>query len=182
MLARRGVCLLAAAALVLLSLTHASPGAAKSIHESPYSYSQTFGTALRLVKVDLDLDVTEVNGEWGYFLFVYTSRESGKRKNRGSFSFVRRGQEVHVVLQIPQMPSYHGRVIMQKLTRKLEAEHGAPPKPVDEPDDDEDRDDDSSDDEAEEDDSKAKDKAKDKRKTSKRKKRKPHRGKPRPRR
>ncbi len=183
MLARRGVCLLVAAALVLLSLTHASPGAAKSIHESPYSYGQTFGTALRLVKVDLDLDVTEINGEWGYFLFVYTSRESGKRKNRGSFSFVKRGEEVHVILQIPQMPSYHERVIMQKLTRKLAAEHGAPPKPVDEPDGDEDRDDDSADDEGDEDDDKAKDEAKKKKSSkSKRKHRKPFRGKPRRRR
>jgi len=182
MLARRGIGLLVVAALAVLLLTAAGPAAAKSAHESPYSYQQTFGTALRLVKVDLDLDVTEVNGEWGYFLFVYTSRESGKRKNRGSFSFVRRGQQVHVVLQIPQMPSYHERVIMQKLTRKLEAEHGAPPKVEDEPEDDE-RDHDSEDDEDDESgNDKAKADAKDKAKASKRKKRKPHRGKPRRRR
>ncbi|RLB53068.1 MAG: hypothetical protein DRI90_21555 [Deltaproteobacteria bacterium] len=176
MLARKGFSLLVAVALFAIALTHASPGAAKSNHESHYNYQQTFGTALRLVKVDLDLQVTETNGEWGYFLFVYTSRESGKRKNRGSFSFVRRGQQVHVVLQIPQMPSYHERVIMQKLTRKLAEEHGAPPEAKDEPVDDED------DDDSAEDDNAKKDEGKDKPKATKRKKRKPYRGKPRRRR
>ena len=176
MLARKGFCLLVAVALFAIALTHASPGAAKSNHESQYTYQQTFGTALRLVKVDLDLEVTEINGEWGYFLFVYTSRESGKRKNRGSFSFVRRGQKVHVALQIPQMPSYHELMIMQKLTRKLTEEHGAPPEAEDGGDDDDD--DDSADDGSSDDGNAKKDdgKDKDKSKATKRKKRKPYRG------
>jgi hypothetical protein len=182
MLARKGFRLLAALALVAITLTHASPGVAKSTHESAYTYQQTFGTALRLVKVDLDLEVTETNGEWGYFLFLYSSRESGKRKNRGSFSFVRRGQKDHVVLQIPQMPSYHERVIMEKLTRKLADEHGTPPEVEDEPDEDddkdEDKDEDKDDDNAKKDDGTVKDKSK----TTKRKKHKPYRGKPRRRR
>jgi hypothetical protein len=102
---------------------------AKSAHDSPYTYQQTYGSTLRLVKVDLGLKVTDQDPEWGYLLFEYTSRESGKRRSQGSFEFVKNNSGVRVSLQLASMPSYHERVIMQKLIRKLSEEHGTPPRP-----------------------------------------------------
>jgi hypothetical protein len=119
------------------------PAAAKAKHDSPYTYEQTFGSTLRLIKVDLEFEVKEINSDWGFLIFEYTSTESGKRKNRASFTFVKDddNRRVHVSLQIPNMPSYHEQLVMTKLARKLENEHGEPPKPPEpEPDEDEDED------------------------------------------
>ena len=112
----------------------ASSAGAKATHDSPYTYEQTFGSAVRLLKVDLGLVVTETDADWGYVLFEYTSPESGARKNQGSFSFVKLDDHVQVALQIPAMPSYHEQVLIQKLRHKLEEEHGEPPRPPEKPD------------------------------------------------
>jgi hypothetical protein len=111
------------------ALVVSEPAHAKAIHESPYSYQQTFGSTVRLLKVDLGFVVTETDAEWGYVMFEYTSPESGDRKNLGSFTFVQVDDRVQVSLQIPSMPSYHEQVVIQKLRRKLEDEHGEPPRP-----------------------------------------------------
>lgn len=116
-------------AALALGLSLSANASAMSTHDSAYSYKQVFGSALRLVKVDMDMAVSETNSEWGYFLFVYQSRESGKRKNRGAFTFVEQEDgSVRVSLQMPQMPGYHEQLIVDKLKLKLHAEHGAPPK------------------------------------------------------
>jgi hypothetical protein len=133
--------------------------AAKTSYESPYTYQQTFGTALRLLKVDLGHEVTELNSEWGYILFVYVDSESGKRKNRGAITFVKGKKTVDVSIDIPQMPSYHEELMLQKLKHKLQKEHGEPPPPPadeDEGDDDEGDDDDDDDDEGDDDQGKKK--------------------------
>ncbi|HHH31354.1 MAG TPA: hypothetical protein ENK57_23820 [Polyangiaceae bacterium] len=133
-----GVCL---AALVGV-LTTSTVAAAKADHDSPYTYEQTFGSTLRLLKVDLEFEVTEINAEWGFLVFQYVSPESGERKNRASFTFVKDDDHrlVHVSLQIPSMPSYHEQLIIKKLRYKLENEHGEPPAPPEpkEPEKDED--------------------------------------------
>ena len=121
----RSLCL--AAAMCAAVLLRAAPAAGKATFDSAYNYDQTFGTALRLLKVDLELEVTETNADWGYLLFVYTNRETGQRKNRGSFSFVRVGDSVQVTLQLPELPSYHEQHIVKQLQKKLEVEHGMPP-------------------------------------------------------
>jgi hypothetical protein len=144
MLARVGLLLIASAVLLF-----SSPAAANTKHESPYTYEQTFGSTLRLLKVDLDLEVKEINAEWGILTFFYLSSESGERKNRGSFTFVREEEGVRVVLQIPEMPSYHEQLIIDKLKRKLELEHGEPPPPK-KPKKDEDDDDDEADEDEDE--------------------------------
>ena len=97
------------------------------MHASPYTYEQTYGSALRLLKVDLGLTITEQDPAWGYLLFEYSSRESGGKKSRGSFEFVRSRDGVQVWLQLAAMPSYHERVIIDKLAHKLLEEHGTPP-------------------------------------------------------
>lgn len=117
------------AALVAFgALALPATAAAKATEVSPYSYKQTFGTALRLLKVDLELEVTDLDAEWGYVLFHYVSSESGKRKNRGSLQFVQLEQAVQVAVQLPQMPSYHEQLIVDKLKRKLVEDYGTPPK------------------------------------------------------
>jgi hypothetical protein len=108
-----------------LSLGEASAGVA---YESPYTFEQTFGSALRLVRVDHGFKITEKDAEHGYLLFEYTSPESGKRPTQGSLEVVDGRGGVHVAVQLPAMPQYHEQVLLDALVKKLAAEHGAPPK------------------------------------------------------
>jgi hypothetical protein len=97
-------------------------------YDSPYTYEQTFGSALRLVRVDLGLKITERDAEHGYILFEYSSPESGKRVSQGSIEVVGGQRGVHVAVQLPAMPQYHEQMIIDALVKKLSAEHGEPPK------------------------------------------------------
>ena len=108
-------------------ISMASPASARAVHASAYSYEQIFGSTLRMLKLDLDLEVVETNSDWGFLRFVYTHPESGDRKNRASFTFVKTDHGVKVALQIPAMPMYHEQMIIDKLRMKLNVEHGAPP-------------------------------------------------------
>lgn len=95
---------------------------------SPYTFEQTFGTAIRLIRVDLGLKITEKDVDAGYLLFEYTSPESGKTPRPGSIEVVRGKEGVHVAVQLPSLPRYHEQMILDSLTKKLAAEHGDPPK------------------------------------------------------
>src|SRR4051812_34854496 len=96
-------------------------------YESPYSFEQTFGSAMRLLRVDLGCKITEKDADSGYVLFEYTSGESGKRVHKGSLEVVR-GKATHVALQLPTLPGYHEQMIVDALIKKLSSEHGEPPK------------------------------------------------------
>ena len=113
-------------------LTLRSDEACASVaYESPYSYEQTFGTAVRLLRVDLGCKVTEKDADNGYVLFEDTSPESGKQIHKGSLEAVRGPrQRTHVSVQLPTLPSYHEQMIVDALARKLVAEHGEPPRPA----------------------------------------------------
>jgi hypothetical protein len=115
---------LAAPALVLLPSPEA--GAAVAF-ESRYTFEQTFGTALRLLRVDLGCKITEKDGDNGYVLFDYTSGESGKQVHHGSLEVVRTQKGAHVAVQLATLPRYHEQMIVDALVRKLLAEHGEPP-------------------------------------------------------
>jgi len=115
--------------VVCAASSFAAEAQARAAHESPYSYRQTFGSALRLIKVDLAFKVVETNSKWGFFIFEYTSPSSGKRKNRGTVQLVKQSNKVQVAIDLPQMPMHHEQLIIDKLKRKLAREHGAPPKP-----------------------------------------------------
>jgi len=95
---------------------------------SRYTFEQTFGTAIRLIRVDLGLKITEKDESAGYVLFEYTSPESGKSVHNGSIEVVRGGETVHVAVQLPAMPRYHEQMLLDSLVKKLAAEHGEPPK------------------------------------------------------
>jgi hypothetical protein len=105
-----------------------SPEACANVaYESPYTFEQTFGTALRLVRVDLGCKITEKDAENGYLLFDYTSTESGKQVHHGSVEVVRGRQGAHVSVQLTSLPRYHEQMIIDALGRKLVVEHGEPP-------------------------------------------------------
>jgi hypothetical protein len=96
-------------------------------YDSPYTYEQTFGTALRLVRVDLGCKVTEKDADNGYLLFDYVSPESGKQVHKGSVEVVRTKNGSHVQVQLNTLPRYHEQMIVDALARKLATEHGEPP-------------------------------------------------------
>ena len=123
---------------LLLVLALAAPAAAlltggfafaSVAYESPYTYDQTYGTALRLLRVDLGVKILEKDESGGYVLFEYKSPESGNRVSNGSMELVREKDRVHVAVQLPAMPSYHEQMVIDMLAKKLLAEHGEPPKP-----------------------------------------------------
>ena len=103
---------------------------AKSAYDSSYGFDKTWNAGLRLVRVDLNLKVTEKDDQNGYLLFDYRSSESGNKTIPGSMEFIRSRDDGHVrvVVQIPQMPGYHEQVLVDSLARKLRNEYGDPPK------------------------------------------------------
>jgi hypothetical protein len=107
--------------------------AASVAYESPYTFEQTFGTALRLVRVDLGCKITEKDEGNGYLLFDYTSPESGKRVHHGSIEVVRTKTGAHVAVQLPTLPTYHEQMIIDALSKKLATEHGEPPQRAKQP-------------------------------------------------
>lgn len=101
---------------------------ANAAYDSPYTYEQTFGSALRLVRVDLGLKVLEKDQASGYVMFEYKSPESGKRVSSGSIEVVKNQGNVHVAVQLPEMPRYHEQMMIDALVKKLVSEHGEPPR------------------------------------------------------
>ncbi|WP_437782258.1 hypothetical protein [Sorangium sp. So ce1097] len=116
---------LAAPAVVSLGARDAGASVA---YGSPYTFEQTFGTALRLVRVDLGFKIVEKDVSNGYLLFEYRSPESGSRVTQGAIEIVNGRAGVHVAVQLPAMPQYHEQVLLDALVKKLVAEHGVPPK------------------------------------------------------
>lgn len=102
---------------------------AKSGYDSLYSYDQTWNTALRLVRVDLGFKIVEKDEKAGYILFEYTDKGT---TSSASLELLPSDRAIRVVCQIPKFPSYHEAVVLDRLSRKLKEEYGAPvekPKP-----------------------------------------------------
>src|SRR5262245_43056650 len=125
---RRGI-----AALVLIgaTLAPAAPASARVTEQYAYSYDQLWRSAVRLIAVDFRFRITDRDPEIGYLLFQY--REQG-RDYDGSLELVRtrdrRGQDqVRIALQIQAMPTYVERMMIDRLSRKLGEDYGAPPPP-----------------------------------------------------
>ncbi|MEZ4300180.1 MAG: hypothetical protein R3B70_48780 [Polyangiaceae bacterium] len=106
---------------------------ASASYTSPYTFEQTFSTALRMLRVDLGLKVTEKDAENGFILFEYTSPESGKRTCAGAIELVKTKERVQVTVQIPAMPQYHEQMIADVLSKKLSTDYGEPAKKKDPP-------------------------------------------------
>jgi hypothetical protein len=108
--------------------TSGSGVSAKASYESGYGFDRTWNAATRLVRVDMGLKITERDEASGYLLFEYKSPESGGKVSSGSMEFLRREQNVNVVVQLPEMPQYHEQVLIDRLARKMRVEYGEPPK------------------------------------------------------
>jgi len=102
--------------------------AAKTSFDCPYTLAQTYNAALRLVRVDLGLVVTERDPGAAYILFDYKSSESGGRSVPGSIEMLDSGRAVKIVVQLGAMPRYHEQVMGDALARKLREEYGDAPR------------------------------------------------------
>src|SRR5438128_1543531 len=122
--------LLFVAALVLPVGLFAWSGdvSASASYSSPYTFEQTYSTALRMLRVDPGYKVTEKDAENGYILFEYSGPESGKRICAGAIELVKTKGRVQVTVQIPAMPQYHEQMIADVLQKKLTSDYGDPPK------------------------------------------------------
>jgi hypothetical protein len=130
---------LLAAILMTFALLTPATGQAKKTEDFRHSYEQVWGAAIRLIRVDQGYPIKDRDQEVGYFLFDY--RDDG-RMYPGSVELVRiedqGGGPIRAVVQIPAMPSYIERMLLDKLKKKLTNEYGEPPppppkKPGDEP-------------------------------------------------
>jgi len=115
----------------VLALVLASPDGAEARRqrEFAYGFEQTWNAALRLLRVDLRMPVTDRDQEGGYVMFDYVS--AGKR-HPGSVELVAQPAASRaatvVVVQVPGMPSYVEQMLLDRLGKKLLAEYGPPPK------------------------------------------------------
>src|SRR5262245_18807263 len=124
----RALVLAAALAVPAVVALRAPEAGASVAFDSRYTFEQTFGSALRLLRVDLGCKITEKDVENGYLIFEYTSGESGNKVHRGAVEVVRAHKGAHVSVQLPSLPRYHEQMIVDALARKLLAEHGDPPR------------------------------------------------------
>ena len=125
-----------AAFLVTVALLAPATTHAKKTEDFRHTYDQVWGAAIRLIRVDQGYPIKDRDQTVGYFLFEY--KDDG-RMYPGSVELVRiedqGGGPIRVVMQIPAMPSYIERMLLDKLKKKLIDEHGepAPPKKPAEP-------------------------------------------------
>jgi hypothetical protein len=119
-----------AATVLTIVLFLPATGQAKKTEDFRHSYDQVWGAAVRLIRVDQGYPIKDRDETVGYFLFDY--RDDG-RLYPGSVELVRiqdqGGGPIRVVVQIPAMPSYIERMLLDKLKRKLLDEYGEPAPP-----------------------------------------------------
>lgn len=120
--------LIPAVAVVGFAAFAGQDASAKVSFDSAYTHEQTYNAALRYVRVDMGLKVTERDPQAAYVMFDYKSAESGDRVSAGSVEVVPTGGVVKVVVQLAQMPRYHEQVLADGLQKKLRTEYGEPPK------------------------------------------------------
>lgn len=129
--------------LILGALVWPAVSQAKKTADFRHSYDQVWGAAIRLIRVDQGYPIKDRDESVGYFLFDY--RDDG-RTYPGSVELVRiedqGGGPIRVVIQIPAMPSYIERMLLDKLEKKLIDEYGEPLPPTDKPSEDPPSDDD----------------------------------------
>ena len=103
---------------------------ARKQRELPYGFAQVWSTALRLLRVDLKLAVTDRDAEGGFVLFEYVA---GDKAHPGSIELVTQGQGPRAptvaIVQVQGQPSYVEQMILDRLEKKLRSEFGAPLPP-----------------------------------------------------
>ncbi|HEX5657081.1 MAG TPA: hypothetical protein VFX59_07790 [Polyangiales bacterium] len=108
----------------------ASPALARKQRELPHRIDQVWNAALRMIRVDLQLAVTDRDQEGGYVLFEYVA--NGKRFP-GSIELITQATGARpttvVVAQVRGQPSYVEVMLLDRLEKKLAEEVGVPPEP-----------------------------------------------------
>lgn len=94
----------------------------------PYSKSQVFRSALRFLRVDQGVSISERDEESGYLLFEYPVEKT--HTTPGSLEIIEREGGVKIILSIAKLPEYHERHFVAKLLDKLRADYGDPPQVV----------------------------------------------------
>jgi hypothetical protein len=128
MKATRTACFALAALLPLAALFSTRGAAARVEADSDYSKAQTFNAAFRYVRVDLGYEVVEKDPDVGYLLFRYEPPGRKNAPTNGSIEVIESKERVKVVVQLPQMPTYHETTLRDGLMKKLRTEYGEPPK------------------------------------------------------
>ena len=113
--------------VLLAILLWPSLGSAKRTQDFRHTYEQVWRSAIRLIRVDQGFPIRDRDKEVGYFMFDY---QDNGRGHPGSVEVVEASKSgaVKVVIQIPSMPSYIERMLLDKLKRKLDTDYGEPPK------------------------------------------------------
>jgi hypothetical protein len=123
-----------AAIVMTVALLLPATSQAKKTADFRHTYDQVWGAAIRLIRVDQGYPIKDRDQGVGYFLFDY--RDDG-RMYPGSVELVRiedqGGGPIRAVIQIPAMPSYIERMLLDKLRKKLVDEHGEPAPPPPKP-------------------------------------------------
>lgn len=119
---------------VLAALLAPTTSHAKKTEDFRHTYEQVWGAAIRLIRVDQGYPIKDRDESVGYFLFDY--KDDG-RMYPGSVELVRIADQgagsIRVVMQIPAMPSYIERMLLDKLEKKLVDEFGEPAPPPKKP-------------------------------------------------
>ncbi|MBK8169050.1 MAG: hypothetical protein IPK60_01745 [Sandaracinaceae bacterium] len=116
-----------AAAAFLTTMSWSMLAFARTTSDFAYPVDKVWNASVRLVRVDLGCALGDRDTDAGYFMFEYAD---GAHRYPGSLEIVRARVEgrdgVRVVVQIPAMPSYVERMILDRLGRKLIDEFGEP--------------------------------------------------------
>ncbi|MEM8607146.1 MAG: hypothetical protein AAGF92_08575 [Myxococcota bacterium] len=124
-----------AASLVVVLLALPTAVSAKKTDQYQHRYDQVWRAAVRLIRVDQGYPIRDRDESIGYLLFDY--KDDG-RSYPGSVEVIRvedQGKDaVRVAIQIPAMPGYIERMLLDKLQKKLVNEYGEPERPTPKPD------------------------------------------------
>ncbi|MEM9383322.1 MAG: hypothetical protein AAGB93_25495 [Planctomycetota bacterium] len=124
-----------AASLVVVLLALPTAVSAKKTDQYQHRYDQVWRAAVRLIRVDQGYPIRDRDESIGYLLFDY--KDDG-RSYPGSVEVIRvedQGKDaVRVAIQIPAMPGYIERMLLDKLQKKLVNEYGEPERPTPTPD------------------------------------------------
>lgn len=131
LLRTRVVSLLCACVVVAVCLSAPVAHARREVTFN-YPYSRVWTTAVRLMRVDFEAQITEKDKDDGYFLFEFPDR--GK-SFAGSMELIASHKDhkddaetVRVVLTIQALPTYVESMLMERLAKKLLQEFGPPPE------------------------------------------------------
>jgi hypothetical protein len=90
-----------------------------------YSRSQTFSSALRYLRIDLGVEVTEKDADAAYLLFLYVPHGQ-KESTFGAVEIVDTGDGgIRLSVKLPRLASYHETVIRDALVKKLRQDYGS---------------------------------------------------------